>query len=219
MTRAQWGIIGTLATCAVGVYALLGFLVLTSPVKLPTSAAPAAQAGPTSILEPISQRPSVPGLPAASAGLPTPTIAVQPPTPTLTPRALTYSYLCDTEKSLNREQLAELQRNSLGREIQNWQGWVYNVTSAGGSYSVEIGLAESSALWSADIRVERVEKDIALRLNLRQPVTFTGTIKAIGSAVSNCSPINLENATFVSGQPAAPISPSPAALTLDYLCD
>jgi hypothetical protein len=93
-------------------------------------------------------------------------------------------------------QLEELQKNNIGKRISNWQGWAYNVSLSNGNYLVQIAMAAPSNAWARDIEVAGVAKEIAMRLNVRQPVTFSGTIKRIDNYGSNCNPIYLDSAAI-----------------------
>jgi hypothetical protein len=110
-----------------------------------------------------------------------------------------YKSICKKDDSMTSVQLEAYLDSFIGKKIENWHGWVYEVRESGTSYTVLIGMdPPGGLLWSRNVEIVGVEQEQALRLRKEQKVTFSGTIREVGNFFGSiCNPITIENATIV----------------------
>lgn len=94
------------------------------------------------------------------------------------PVGLAYETVCDVdESSMTDPQIAAFAQQHTGQTFTDWHGWVYDVASrADGTYTLEISMSERGFLWSRQIVIENIPADLATRLNVEQPIVFSGRI-------------------------------------------
>ncbi len=82
-----------------------------------------------------------------------------------------------------------------GQVFTGWQGWVYDVVDRGnGQYDLEIAMEGRGIFWSSDIVVKNIPTDLALRLNVEQPITFDGRVAKVDYIFEvMCNPITVDN--------------------------
>lgn len=123
--------------------------------------------------------------PTQTAGQPTrtPLLTDTPiPTPTLVPpTGVTFEQICEVdENNMTDPQLKAHAAQFAGQSFTGWQGWVYDVVSrADGNYDLHIAMEERGFIWTRDIVVESIPTDLAVRLNVEQPLVFDGRVARV----------------------------------------
>jgi hypothetical protein len=127
--------------------------------------------------------------------LPSPT-----PFPTATPDwvAPPFDELCERDTSLTDAQQEKALEEHVGKKVVQWQGWVSEVREGFSDYWVLVAMEPPGGLlWVRDIRIVGVPEDRALSLNKKQKVTFSGTIRGIGTFLGSiCNPVVIGDATI-----------------------
>lgn len=136
--------------------------------------------------------------PVAASSQAAPAVAQVSPTPA--PASLTYATVCDADtNNMTDPQIAAYAQQFVGQRISNWRGWVYDVVSrSDGSYNLEIAMEERGFLWTRDVVVENIASDLAVRLNVEQPVTLSGRIARVETMFEvMCNPLYVDSMSLV----------------------
>lgn len=89
-----------------------------------------------------------------------------------------YEAVCKADtNNMTDPQITAFAQQWMGQRFSGWQGFVYDVVSrSDDTYNLEIAMDERGILWTRDIVIENIVSDLALRLNVEQPITFSGRI-------------------------------------------
>jgi hypothetical protein len=120
------------------------------------------------------------------------------PIPQSTPAlsSMTYEQVCDVDESnMTDPQLQAHAAQFANQPFTGWRGWVYDVViRSDGSYNLEIAMEERGLFWSRDIVAENIPTDLALRLNVEQPIVFDGRIVQVEYTFEvMCNPLITNN--------------------------
>lgn len=136
---------------------------------------------------------------STSTPLPTDTPVAVAAAPVNTPvpqtSGITYEQICGVDESnMTDPQLEAFAGQWTGRTFNGWQGWVYDVVDVGDNYNLEIAMEERGLFWSRNIVVENIPNDLALRLNVEQPITFNGRIAKVEYSFEvMCNPMRVDS--------------------------
>jgi hypothetical protein len=120
------------------------------------------------------------------------------PIPTFPTGELTYAAVCGIDESKVTEvQLAQYARQFGGHTFSNWQGYVYDVQERNGQYNLQLADSKRGFIWARTMEVNGIPAELAIQLNVEQPVLVSGRIVAVevGFGVI-CNPIIIDNATI-----------------------
>lgn len=107
-----------------------------------------------------------------------------------------YEAVCDADtNNMTDPQIAAFAEQWIGQRFSGWQGFVYDVVSrSDGTYNLEIAMEERGLFWSRNIVIENIVSDLALRLNVEQPITFSGRILRNETFLDGlCNPLVVED--------------------------
>lgn len=116
-----------------------------------------------------------------------------------TPAGLTYEAVCEVNESdMTDPQIAAFAAKYVGQRFTAWHGWVYDVESrADGTYNLLIAMSERSLVWGRDVVIENIPTDLATRLNVEQPITFSGRIARNDVFLEGvCNPLVIDDYTL-----------------------
>lgn len=90
-----------------------------------------------------------------------------------------FDAVCDADtNNMTDPQIAAFAKRWEGQPFDGWNGWVYDVVSrSDGTYNLEISMQERGLFWSRNIVVENIPSDLALKLNVEEPIAFAGRVK------------------------------------------
>jgi hypothetical protein len=170
------------------------------------------------ITEPASQVVSTP-VPSSAQVIAVSQEAIS--TPNVPPTAAvvagpSYEEICGASRSnLTEPQMEMHVRSFEGLSFSNWNGWVYDVVSSSNGYNLEVAMEKRGLFWSRDIVIENIPSDLAIRLNVEQPILFSGHIPRIETTFGvACNPMIVDT-LVLDGQ--AIIPPGQAAISSDAL--
>lgn len=174
--------IGCLGWIGIAIIALMAFGLLSSLGRRSESAD-------------IQNRSAKVAAPAVQQGTAAVTRVDVGPTPT---PSLTFDAICEPPDTMTDVQIEQYLKSFEGKQIADWQGWVYDVhANYGGNegYTLLIAMDPPGFLWTRNIEIADIPADLAVRLQKKQKLVFSGTISAIGRFLgSNCNPMVIENA-------------------------
>lgn len=149
--------------------------------------------------------PTITPLPTVTPTLGPPTetpIPTNTPFPTPIPVPVTgvkYEAICDVDESnMTDPQLEAHAAQFTGQAFGGWQGWVYDVVDVGnGQYNLEIAMQERGLFWTRNIVIENIPNELAMRLNVEQPLTFDGiVVRTEYTFEVMCNPLVVGNLTI-----------------------
>lgn len=75
-----------------------------------------------------------------------------------------------------------------GKRVENWSGYISDVEEQrSGGYEVKIDMDKPGSMSVQDIYIEDISKDKAMRLDIKEIVVFSGTIKSINNVMGSCA--------------------------------
>jgi hypothetical protein len=125
-----------------------------------------------------------------------PTETPIPPTVTPIPLAPPFSEIKQKHETMTEAQWKNYRNQIEGTMIIGWQGWIEEVTGKEGRYiaMIDMDSPEADILGYPEINFI-VSDDVALSLQIDQPVTFSGQIKSAVDVLGALN-ITLEHATL-----------------------
>ncbi len=87
-------------------------------------------------------------------------------------------------------------RQFSGQKVTGWEGWVKDVYKYSGGYTLYITFDPPSHFLRSSAVHFVIPEDIALMLEKDDIVTFSGTIKDVGTFLGACSGIELKDAVL-----------------------
>lgn len=169
------------------VVALVVLSVIGVSFSTPSSSTPRTTRVPAAT--PLPNNTSLPTETPAPTGTPAPTPTVVPVT------GVTFEQVCEVdENDMTDPQLEAHASQFEGEAFGGWKGWVYDVVSAGGdNYDLQIAMRERGfLLWSRNVVVEDIPTELALRLNVEQPLVFDGRIEQVEYTFETmCNPMTV----------------------------
>lgn len=110
--------------------------------------------------------------------------------------ALTYEQICTRPKEMTDVQWNEHLKQFSGQKVTSWEGWVKDVYKYSSGYTLYVTFDPPNHLLRGSAVHFVIPEDIALMLEKDDIVTFSGTIKSIGTFLGVCSGIELEHAVI-----------------------
>lgn len=169
----------------------------STDTPIPTSTpVPTNTSSPTEMSSPtFTPLPTVAPLPTATPVLSITSVPVSTPAIVSGP---TYGQICDIDEyHMTDIQLEAYAKQFAGQQISNWPVYVYNVDTRGGGYLVDLSMEPEEFMWARDIEVPGLPAEVAVPLQVGQPVFLSGTIQAVEIFLRGiCNPIVVTNATL-----------------------
>lgn len=188
--KKKRGCFGTIVLIVVGLIAVSIVIGVVQSMGRAVGILPTLEPTSTPTITPIPTDTPIPTV-TSTPGPPTDTpIPTETPLPTTTPfptpapvqsTGVTYQQICDVDESnMTDPQLQAHAAQFPGQTFTGWQGWVYDVVDRGdGTYNLEIAMEERGIFWLRNIVVESIPNELALRLNVEQPIVFNGRVAKV----------------------------------------
>lgn len=204
--------------------------IANAPVASPDEPAPTEPTRSAVVISPSESR-SINNAPVDNAPI------NNTPAPSVSSSGVTYEQICGVnESNMTDPQLEAHARSFEGQSFNGWQGWVYDVVSrSNGSYNLEIAMQERGLFWSRDVVIENIPTEWAMRLNVEQPLVFSGRVARVDYTFEvMCNPMTVDNfsspslpaaavAAVIETQstptPDATWTPVPARMNTDVIVD
>lgn len=115
------------------------------------------------------------------------------PDPALAPA--TFRSICKTDPDWTEVQTQAYLAGFIGREISDWDGWVYEVSELGGQYTLMVAMEPPGLLWARHVEIPDIPADLAMALQKEHPVRFSGRLSRVDRTFgTNCNPIVVQDA-------------------------
>lgn len=158
----------------------------------------------------VVQDATFPGVDTARAAASAPAAVTDPATV-----EATFNNICVTDPGWTEIQTQQYLSGFAGREITNWDGWVYEVSEFNGQYKLSIAMEPSGGMvWSRDVEIPGIPAEMAVALQKDQPIRFSGRIAQVDRVFgANCNPVVVQDATFSGLDIASAAANAAAAIT------
>ncbi len=110
----------------------------------------------------------------------------------------TFTNICKTDPDWTEIQTGQYLAGFAGREITDWDGWVYEVTEFNGQYKLLVAMEPPGGMfWTRDVEISGIPADMAIALQKEQPIRFSGSISRVERMLgTNCNPIMVKDVVF-----------------------
>jgi hypothetical protein len=124
------------------------------------------------------------------------------PSPTATPppeqeTVADFDSICGSKSGMTDVQVEAYYESLSGKHVIDWDGYVYDVHSMGGTYAILIANEPKGFWWSRQIELRGIPRNIAVQMDVEEHVRYSGTIQGAETFItSNCNPLIIGNVTI-----------------------